>query len=662
MRKLLEPLKVGKMELRNRVILSAMAKYFCTNGFIGREYVEYYRTIAKGGTAMITPGIMCVEPKWYGQHEQPFLNDDKYIPGLKSAIDAVHKEGAKFSCQLWMPGHLPYTQADYIETNGPKLVAVNYMSLEMIEEMQQKYVEAAIRCAKAGTDAIEWHMAHNYLPEQFYSPYFNHRTDKYGAQNIENAMRFSLEVVDRIKKECPDVEVVAKMNGTDCHEGEADMKWLGDAAALLEKHGVSLITVNGGGVMSRLTGMSADGNWEEGWKVPYAEVVKSRVNIPVAACGSLRHPDYIDSIINDGKCDAVALGRQLLAEPEFCNKIADGREDELKFCVSCMHCLNKTPFGSEYPGCTMNPRGRREFCIPDTLNVNGDNLPVAVVGAGPAGLEAAVTLKKRGFDVTVFEKSNKIGGAVNLADAPIGKYKLGWLIDYYQRMVEKLNIKVKLNTECNADMLKEIVPYAVFVATGSDEFIPPIEGIDGNNVYSVRDYIAEKPAISGKNVVILGAGQTGLEAARMLAVDNKVTVIDMMDENTILNHVDHRLDLFYAKDAGVKTVFGHKILRVTNDGVVALAVDSGEEKNIPCDMVVVALGVRSISALYDEIEGKYEHVIKLGDSVKPGFIVHATSAAYEAASNLPTKGYVVGEVYFVKEKAEIAGELLNPYK
>ena len=424
MRKLLEPLKVGNMELRNRVILSAMAKYFCTNGFIGQEYIEYYRTIAHGGTALITPGIMCVEPKWYGQHEQPFLNDDKYIPGLKAAIGAVHDEGAKFSCQLWMPGHLPYTQADYIETNGPKLVAVNYMSREMIQEMQQKYVDAAIRCAKAGTDAIEWHMAHNYLPEQFYSPYFNHRTDEYGAQNVDNAMRFSLEIIDRIKKACPDVEVVAKMNGTDCHDGEASMAWLGSAASLLEQHGVSLITVNGGGVMSRLTGMSADGNWEEGWKVPYAEVVKNSVSIPVAACGSLRHPDYIDSIIRDGKCDAVALGRQLFAEPEFCNKIAQGREDELKYCVSCMHCLTKTPFGPQQPGCTMNPRGRREYCIPAQLNINGDHLPVAVIGAGPAGLEAAVTLTKRGFDVTVFEKSDRIGGAVNLADAPIGKYKL----------------------------------------------------------------------------------------------------------------------------------------------------------------------------------------------------------------------------------------------
>lgn len=660
MRKLLEPLKVGNMELRNRVILSAMAKYFCTNGYIGREYIEYYRTIAHGGTAMITPGIMCVDPKWYGQHEQPFLNDDKYIPGLKAAIDAVHGEGAKFSCQLWMPGHLPYTQADYIETNGPKLVAVNYMSREMIGEMQQKYVEAAIRCAKAGTDAIEWHMAHNYLPEQFYSPYFNHRTDEYGAQNVENAMRFSLEIIDRIKKECPDVEIVAKMNGTDCHEGEASMEWLGNAAVMLEQHGVSLITVNGGGVMSRLTGMSADGNQEEGWKVKYAEVVKNRVNIPVAACGSLRHPDYIDGIINDGKCDAVALGRQLFAEPEFCNKIAQGREDELKYCVSCMHCLTKTPFGPTQPGCTMNPRGRREYCMADTLNVNGDGLPVAVVGAGPAGLEAAVTLTKRGFDVTVFEKSDRLGGAVNLADAPIGKYKLGWLIDYYERMIKKLNIRVKLNTECTAEVLREMKPYAVFVATGSDEFIPPIEGITSENVISVRDYIAQKPEISGKKVVVLGAGQTGLEAARMLAAGNDVTVIDMMPD-AIPANTDHRLDLFYAKDAGVKTLLGHKILRINADSVAAADVNSGAEKLVPCDIVVVALGVRPVTGLYDEVKDEFENVIKLGDSVKPGFIVHATTAAYEAAANLPAKHYEVKEIYFVAEKEKVKDQLINPY-
>lgn len=646
MRKLLEPIKIGNMELRNRVVLSAMAKYFCTNGYIGREYCEYYRNIAHGGTALIIPGIMCVEPKWYGQHEQPFLNDDKYIPGLKMAIDAVHEEGAKFACQLWMPGHLPYTQEDYPEQNGQKIAAVNYIPREMIPELQQKYVDAAVRCAKAGTDAIEWHMAHNYLPEQFYSPYFNHRTDEYGAQNVENAMRFSVEVIDRIKAACPGVEIIAKMNGSDFHEGTASMQWLGDAAVILEQHGVSMITVNGGGVISRLTGMSADGNEEEGWKVPYAEVVKKRVSIPVAACGSLRHPDFIDSIIEDGKCDLVALGRQLFAEPEFCNKIAEGREDELKFCVSCMHCLTKTKFGPNQPGCTVNPRGRREFCIPRELNVNGDGLPVAVVGAGPAGLEAAVTLAKRGFAVTLFDKSDKLGGNINLASMPIGKYKLGWMVGYYENMLRKLGVTVRLGTTCTPELLEELKPYAVFVATGSVEAIPPLPGIDGEGVIPVRAYLCERPEIKDERVVVLGAGQTGLEAARMLAVaGNEVTVVDMMPDE-IPPITDHRLDLNYAREAGVTVLMAHKVARIDKDAVVVSDMATGEEKSLPRDKVIVALGVKSDRALYDEVKGRFQNVFNLGDSDKPGMAVYAVSAGYLAAANLPAKDYVVDEVYF----------------
>lgn len=646
MRKLLEPLKVGNMELRNRVILSAMAKYFCTNGYIGREYIEYYRNIAHGGAALIVPGIMIVDPKWYGQHEQPFLNDDKYIPGLAKAIQAVHAEGAKFACQLWMPGHLSYSQADLPERNGRKIAAVNYLSRDMLKMLQQEYTDAAIRCWKAGADAIEWHMAHTYLPEQFFSPYFNRRTDEYGAQNVENAMRFSTEILDKVKENCPGLGIIAKMNATDSHEGEADIKWVADAARLLEEHGVSLITVSGGGAIARLTGMSADGNWEEGWKVKYAAYIKKHVNIPVAACDSIRHPDFADSIISQGKCDAVALGRQLLAEPDYISKIAGGREDELKYCISCMHCLNKTPFGPDKPGCSVNPRARREYCIPKELNNNGDNLPVAVIGAGPAGLEAAVTLKKRGFKVTVFDKTDHIGGALSLAAVPAGRYKLGWMTDYYQRMLSKLDITVKLNTECTPETLKEMNPYAVFIATGSKESIPPVTGIDSEHVVRVRDYLSGKVQITSGKVAVLGAGLTGLETARQLALSGcEVDVVDMIPDE-IPDNVDRRLNLEYARNAGVNFHLGYKISEITRTGVSITPVVGGAPEFLCCDTVLLALGVKPVNTLYDALKSQYEHVFVIGDSVRPRMIVNAISEAYEAAAALPAKGYVVTGSYF----------------
>ena len=632
MRKLLEPLKVGNMELRNRVILSAMAKYFCTNGFIGQEYIEYYRTIAHGGTALITPGIMCVEPKWYGQHEQPFLNDDKYIPGLKAAIDAVHGEGAKFSCQLWMPGHLPYTQADYIETNGPKLVAVNYMSREMIQEMQQKYVDAAIRCAKAGTDAIEWHMAHNYLPEQFYSPYFNHRTDEYGAQNVDNAMRFSLEIIDRIRKACPNVEVVAKMNGTDCHDGEASMAWLGSAASLLEQHGVSLITVNGGGGLTRLEGMSGDGHRPEGWKVKYAEIVKNAVSIPVAASGNLKHPSYVDAIISEGKCDLVALGRTSICDPHWVNKCKAGREDLIRYCLSCMHCVYALP--ADVCGCTMNPRCRREAFTPRVEDTpqTGAGRKVVVVGAGPAGCLAAITLAQRSFRPILCDKNDFLGGMMVPAGMPIGKQEFQNGINYYANMLRELKVDVRLNTEVTPELLQAEAPYAVIAAVGSYEFIPPIPGADGENVIGARRYILERPEIRGKKVVVLGCGQTGLEAAHMLAaLGNDVTEIEMQ-ERAFIMLLEHKLDLEYAEASGVKTVFGHKVLELTDSAVVAQSVETGEQVTFAADVIIPAIGVRSNSAEVEKLRAcGVEKFFNIGDSAKTGMIYEAISAAYDCA-------------------------------
>jgi thioredoxin reductase/imidazole glycerol phosphate synthase subunit HisF len=546
-----------------------------------------------------------------------------------------------------MPGHLPYTQSDYPEAegNGPLLCAVNYMPGEMIKEMQRKYYEGIERCVKAGADAVEFHMAHNYLPEQFYSPYFNRRTDEYGAQNVENAMRFAREILTRVKRDFGDrIEIIAKMNGSDFHEGSASMQWLGDAAVILEQCGVSMITVNAGGIMSRQTGMSGDGNEEEGWKVPFAEEVKKRVKIPVAACGNLCHPEYIDQVINDGKCDLAALGRELLAEPEWINKVRDGREDELRHCVSCMYCQTKSAITA--PGCTVNPRARREYAIPEVLNKNGDGQLVAVAGAGPAGLEAAVTLARRGFRVILYEKSGGIGGALKLAAVPIGKQKLNWMLDYYSNMIKKLGVDLRLNTEATLEGLKSLNPYAVIVAAGSKAFRPPIKGIDNGNVLSVRDYLSKRPSITGRSALVLGAGVTGLEAARMLqTAGNHVTVVDMIS-GAIPATVEHRLALLYARKSGVKVIMEHKALEIRRDSVLVADINTGEESVLRCDLAVLSLGVVSDDALYNGLKDAMPNVYNVGDSEKTAKIADAVSEGYRIASILPAKPYVIDETYF----------------
>ena len=637
MRKLLEPIKIGNMELRNRVVLSAMAKYFCTNGYIGREYCEYYRNIAHGGTALIIPGIMCVEPKWYGQHEQPFLNDDKYIPGLKMAIDAVHEEGAKFACQLWMPGHLPYTQEDYPEENGQKIAAVNYIPREMIPELQQKYVDAAVRCAKAGTDAIEWHMAHNYLPEQFYSPYFNHRTDEYGQQNVENSMRFARECISKARRALdeagyPNIEIIAKLNGSDILPGGVTPEILAASAKELEKVGVAMITVNAGGGLTRLEGMSGDGHRAEGWKVPLAEIVKAAVSIPVAASGNLKHPSYVDSIIKEGRCDLVALGRTTIADPYWVSKCAAGREDLIRYCLSCMHCIYAQP--RKECGCTMNPRCRRESFVPEieSLPKVGNGRKVMVIGAGPAGCAAAIALAQRGFKPVICEKSDYIGGMMLVAGMPIGKQEFQYGIGYYMNMLKELKVEVRLNTEATPELIRAEAPYAVICAVGSNELVPPIPGVDGPNVITVRSYLVDRPEYRNRRIAVIGGGQTGLEAAHMLrSVGNDVVCVEMRPRSyaTLL---EHKLDLEYAEESGVQMLFEHKVLEFGVNSVVTENLKTGEKETIEADVIVLAFGVRPNTAEVDKLrECGVEKFFNVGDSSKPGMIYQAVAAAHDCA-------------------------------
>ena len=222
----LEPIRVGKMVLKNRIIVPAMARYLCEDGFATEDYIRYYEAMAKGGVAMVTVGIMPIDLGWPStMTSQPCLGDDKYIPQLQKAVTAMHAAGAKVSFQPWMPGRAPYTYADAVE-RAQDIAIVNKLTKDEILNIERKYVAACLRCAACGVDAIEWHNAHNYLGEQFFSPYFNHRTDEYGQQNVENSMRFARECISKARRALdeagyPNIEIIAKLNGSDILPGGA---------------------------------------------------------------------------------------------------------------------------------------------------------------------------------------------------------------------------------------------------------------------------------------------------------------------------------------------------------------------------------------------------------------------------------------------------------
>ncbi len=646
--------KIGKVTLKNRLVMSPMGIGLAElDGTPSEDMIAFYEARAAGGAGLIIPEITRVnDDHGAGMFRQLSVTSDRNIAPLSRLAAAIHSHGSKIFIQLHHPGRegvsmliggQPVVSASDIPCKVSKQ-DTRALTTEEVKQLIQQFIDGGVRVQKAGCDGVELHCAHGYLLQQFLSPYTNKRTDEYGG-STENRMRMVMEIIAGIREKWgPDFPIGVRLSveefldKTGVAEDYIHIQDGVGMAMAFEKAGCDFIDVSVGLYETGSTCVEPI-SFPQGWRRDLIKAVKDHVSIPVIGVSVIRDPAVGEKFLEDGVEDFVSMGRSWLADENWGVKVQEGREKELCKCISCLRCfesLGEWSAAGIPPECAVNPRCARErkFGLPQ--HIVGERYAV-VVGGGPAGMECAKDLAERGCRVTLLDKRKELGGTINYAKLPPLKERMQWTTDYYSYMLEKLDVEVKLGVDATADMIADMKPDAVVVATGSKSFIPDgIPGTDGKNVYTVEDVLSGKAVLDGKKVVMIGAGMTGLETAEFLTAKGcKMTIADMTKcaapkaNPTNVADVCGRLN-----QAGTEYVFKHALKEIRPDGVVLESVEDKAETFVVADAVVLSLGNKPDNALADALKEKGIAVKVIGSAKKDGMIAPATGSGFRIGRSL----------------------------
>ena len=639
-KKLFEPGRIGGLTIRNRAVMAPMGTDLADiHGNATPRLIAYYAERAKGGIGLIINEYTGVDDvdSIPTQHNLRMAQDYN-VQEAEELTRAVHAHGAKIFAQLHHGGATSksaYTGRQNLSPSGipmaPGGEVPREMTLEDIRRVQEKFIAAAVRCKKAGYDGVELHGAHSYLIAQFFSKYYNRRTDDYGGC-VENRCRFVDEIIAGIRAKLGRYPISVRMCGDEMtpEPGFLTLEDGLEIARHLEAQGIDCINISNG------SSWNADANcdpfsYTPGWKKHVAKAYKEALSIPVIATNTIKDPDFAESLLEEGVCDFVALGRSQFADPEFMNKAKAGHPEDIRKCIGCMYCRERV-IGADLPvECSLNPRVGREYRYRwQDLQKNGGGRPVVVVGGGPGGLECAIILAKRGFAVTLLEKEAALGGTLNIAKLPPYKDNLQGVTDVLAREAESLGVTVRLNTEATPEMVAELHPVGVFLAVGAPPVVPKsIPGIE--KAVLAEDVILGKAPCSGK-VALIGAGLTGLECAEMiLEQGHPLTIVEMKAVGqgifgVVFKDIYSRIQ---PHDPVVCT--GKKLTAVTDTGISVEDLTTGEKKEIPADTVVLALGTHSQEAMGEAFVSAGLNAVLVGSAETPGRIAGAIRDGFEKA-------------------------------
>jgi len=635
---LLSPVRINKLELKNRAVMPPMGTGYGNADSTVSDQLIAYLARRSGGTGLIITEVCAVDPRGKGFENEIGVWHDNFIPGLSELTEAVHHHGSCIALQLHHAGRETFAAFAGAPPEAPSPIPsvvlkqpCEEMSRDRIREVIAAYAQGARRAEEAGFDAVEVHGAHGYLIGQFLSPFSNQRTDEFGGSD-ENRARFAIEIIKAIRSEISaDYPVIFRLSAEELVQGGYTLDFSSWLAPRLVTAGADALHVSIG-VYSTPGNLSIPSmDTEAGFNLFRARAIKELVDVPVIGVGRITDPRMGDEAISRGDADLISFGRQHLADPDFIEKAIRGEFDSIRWCLGCNGCIERLSLELKPVACVINPECGFEYLGEIERAESGKRL--WIVGAGPAGLSAALTAAERGHAVEIFDRDAEPGGQMKPASKQPHKEPFRGWIDWIVHQLDRYDISVQ-NREITGDALRQGNPDAVIIATGSLPTKPAIPGIDSTTVCDARDLLMGKREPQGP-AAILGAGYVGMETADFLIAQGmEVSVLEMKPTPPVRRIAAHGYWLHKRlRNAGASLILGAAVKRIENRTV--FYEQEGEEKTLgPVALIVTALGARSERELVEPLKriGIPSQII--GDAQKPGRLIDAIHDGYRAAREI----------------------------